>query len=271
MGYWTEDVRAGGVVIATFNDPPGHYATPEAWSELEGLITGWQDPSVRAVILQGAPASDAFITHFSVEHLVALKTGAPVESLRNLPAHRLRAALRALPKPVIAALNGHAMGGGFELALACDIRIAQTGPYRFGLPETRLGIIPAGGGTQRLARLIGAGRAAEFILRGRVVAADEALRLGIVHEVSDNASTRAMEIALDLASLPPMGLAAAKVAVYEGSEVGFEAGLEVEREQGFIALASEDALGAMQDYIALPRRQRVDWFEKGPYRVYEGR
>ncbi|MDV7243356.1 MULTISPECIES: enoyl-CoA hydratase/isomerase family protein [Rhodococcus] len=165
-------------------------------------------------VLSGNPEAGAFITHFSVEHLVELKKQQDSAALKNLPAHRLRRSIRDLAKPVIVALNGNTMGGGFELALACDIRIGQFGDFRYGLPEVRLGLIPSGGGTQRLARLLGAGRAIEFILRGRVVPPPEALALGLVHELATDAVARALAVATEIAALPPLDVAAAKTAVY---------------------------------------------------------
>src|SRR6185503_4599045 len=101
-------------------------------------------------------------------------------------------------------MNGDTMGGGFELSLSCDIRIGQKGDHRFGLPEVKLGILPGGSGTQRLSRLIGAGRAIEFILRARVVRPEDALALGLVHEVADDALARARTVAGEIAALPPV-------------------------------------------------------------------
>src|SRR6185503_2125959 len=101
-------------------------------------------------------------------------------------------------------MNGNTMGGGFELSLSCDIRIGQKGDHRYGLPEVRLGILPGGSGTQRLPRLIGAGRAIEFILRSRVVKPEVALSMGLIHELVDDAVARAKEVAAEVAVLPPM-------------------------------------------------------------------
>ena len=147
----------GPVAVARYANPPMNYFCAEATQELSGLIESWQSPEVRAVVLTGA-VPGRFITHYSVEELLSLAENR--DAVKSVgPAlsrgyHQLLAKLRALPKPVIAALNGDTMGGGFELSLACDIRIAQAGDYRIGFPESTLGILPGGSGTQRLSRLI---------------------------------------------------------------------------------------------------------------------
>src|SRR5512145_2151166 len=146
MALWSVALD-GGVAVATYRNPPMNYFCAEGSRELEGLIREWRSPRVRAVILTGG-IEGKFITHYSVEELLAIAEER--EALRGLGTslnhgyHELLRTLRDLPKPVIAALNGDAMGGGFELSLSCDIRIAAAGDYRFGLPEVSLGILPGG-------------------------------------------------------------------------------------------------------------------------------
>jgi enoyl-CoA hydratase len=133
----------------------------------------------------------------------------------------------AMPIPVIAAVNGFALGGGFELALACDLRVASRSA-KFGLPEVGLGLIPGFGGTQRLPRLIGEGRALDLILTGRHVEADEALMLGLVNRVGDDALEEAKKLASVIIKNGPVALGLAKEAVRRGLDVTLAEGLEIE-------------------------------------------
>ena len=176
--------------------------------------------------------------------------------------HDLLRDLGRLQKPVIAAMSGDTMGGGFELALACDIRIAATGDRRYGLPEATLGIIPGGSGTQRLSRLIGPGRAVEFMMRGRLVRPEQALALNLVHEVAAEPLLRAKEVAAELAFLAPAALAAIKRAAWDGVAPGMAHGLELEAQamaDVFLAPETEAILAA---YVALPVEQRRNWLER---------
>src|SRR5258708_6564993 len=132
--------------------------------------------------------------------------------------------MTGLPKVVIAAMNGDAMGGSFELTLACDLRIGQHGNFRYGNREVRAGVIPGAGGTQRITRLVGLARALDWVLRGRIVTPDVALELGLVHEVVYDAAVRALELALEIASLPPLAVANAKRALYQGADASLQAG-----------------------------------------------
>ncbi len=276
MSLWHVE-RTGAVVVARYRNPPMNYFCAEAAGELAQLIESWRDPAVRAVVLCGAggpQCGNGFITHYSVEELLALardhdglrRSGTSLTSSY----HALVQSLCDLPKVVIAALNGNTMGGGLEISLACDIRIGESGDYRYGFPEARLGIIPGGGGTQRLSRLIGAGRAVEFILRGRVVTPKTALALGIVHELVDDAVVRAMQIATEMAALPPRAAACVKRSVYEGSDMHLAGGLRVEDSAFLETMQSDDACRAMQAYVDLPYAERRAWIEAGHYPDYAG-
>lgn len=155
-----------------------------------------------------------------------------------------------MPKAVIAAINGDCMGGGYELALACDFRLAADGPYQIGLPEAVLGILPGGGGTQRLPRLIGRGRALEVLLFGNVYNPREAEKMGMVNRVlaPDDLMAFAMDWAQTLASRPPRAIAAIKRAVYVGADRDLESGLYVERMEMTQLMCSQDARTLMSDY-----------------------
>jgi enoyl-CoA hydratase len=273
MSLWTTELSEG-VVVATYLNPPMNYFCAEGTRELSALLESWKQPEVRAVVLTGG-MTGKFITHYSVEELVTLASDR--EGMRVLGTsltagyHAMLRRFNELPKPVIVAMNGDAMGGGFELCLSCDIRIAQRGDHRFGLPEVKLGILPGGSGTQRLSRLIGAGRAIEFILRSRVVPPEEALALGLVHELADDALARARAIAAEIAAFPPLAVGRAKHAVYTGGDTHLAAGLDVEGSAFLETMLSEDGLRAMQAYLAVPYEKRRAWLEKPDSPKYNGR
>lgn len=158
--------------------------------------------------------------------------------------------LERLPQVTVAAINGYALGGGLELALACDLRIGAT-DARLGQPEILLGVIPGAGGTQRLPRIVGLGRAKEMIYSGRQVTADEALRIGLLNEVVEPESVypRAVEVAEGYARGPLVALTAAKQAISRGTETDLDTGLLIER-QAFAALfATEDQRIGMRSFI----------------------
>jgi enoyl-CoA hydratase/carnithine racemase len=200
---------------------------------------------------------DIFIRHYEVGELsesAARQTGeAPREAKQLHAMHRLILSLQRSRFVTIAAINGNAAGGGFEFALGCDFRIAiDDSKYALGLPETGVGIIPGAGGTQRYARLLGTAKALDLILHGRLVTPVEALELGLVHRLFPardfEAGVRAF--AETLAGRAPIALAAAKRAIYEGSELTLEAGLAVEQREFDRTMASEDAAGAMKNLLA---------------------
>lgn len=156
--------------------------------------------------------------------------------------------LAALPIPTVAAINGFALGGGLELALACDLRVASEGA-RMGLPETTLGLIPGYGGTQRLPRLIGAGRALDLILTGRHIKADEALQMGLVNRVSEDALATAKELAALCINNGPIALGLAKEAVVRGLDVTLPQGLEIEADLFGMAANTADAKEGIQAFF----------------------
>src|SRR5262249_55835244 len=154
--------------------------------------------------------------------------------------------------PTIAALNGNAAGGGCELALACDFRLCADGPFRLGLPETSVGIIPGAGGTQRFARLFGTARALDLILHATLLSPTEARAAGLVQRVFPAREFRAevRTFAADLAARAPLALAAAKRAIRAGAELPLADGLALEQDEFERTLRSQDAAGALRALLA---------------------
>ena len=243
--------RDGAVALITMT-PPEEFMTRHTVAELaQAVDEAAADDAVRALVLTGGNHG-VFIRHYDVkeiEHWIRRykEMGTTVDldkpTAREQKLDRIYDGLAELAKPSIAAINGSAMGGGFELALACDLRIAEAGDFALGLPEIKLGILPGAGGTQRLSRLIGAARALELILRGRTVDPSEALRLGMVHEVTDgNPLPRALEIAQEIAAKPARAAAHIKQLVRHLSREPLHHALDMERTYMMDLLTSDEAL-----------------------------
>ena len=249
--------RRGAVAIVTLTNPPEGYMDSATVAELDAATLELEgDSAVRAVVITGG-LPGVFVRHYSVHELGALSVQLRAQDLKVDPSSTIpeRALdqvfhrIETMNKPVIAAVNGTAMGGGFELTLACDIRIAEDGPYSLGLPEVNIGILPGAGGTQKLSRLVGVARALEMTLRGRTVSPQEALRLGIVHEVSPAGEVlaRALAIAEELAHKAPLAIAHIKRLVRSSIETPLSQGLALERTLFLDLLVSDDALRLMTE------------------------
>jgi enoyl-CoA hydratase len=242
------------VQIWTISNPPMNYMTAPMSQELLELIDRAEtDASIRAIILTGG-VDGKFITHYSVDELAAMAAD-PAACAQIFPAaaagfHRMLDRIMLMPKAVIAAINGDCMGGGYELALSCDFRLAADGPYQIGLPEAVLGILPGGGGTQRLPRLIGRSRALEVLMFGNVYSPRDAEKMGMVNRVlaPEKLMPFATEWARTLASRPPRAVAAIKRAVYLGADRDLQAGLYVERMEMTQLMCSQDARTLMNAY-----------------------
>jgi enoyl-CoA hydratase len=194
------------------------------------------DYNVRALVITGA--GRAFIAGADISNLQKLSDAFGGREA-SLGGQELMNSIAALPFPTIAAINGFALGGGLELALACDMRIASK-TARLGVPEVGLGLIPGYGGTQRLPRLVGQGFALELILTGRHVTADEALHMGLVNRVTDDALTTAKEIAAQTLKNAPVALGLAKEAVVRGLDATLTQGLEIEADLFGMVTTTED-------------------------------
>jgi len=203
------------------------------------------DDGVRAVILTGA-GEKAFVAGADIKYM----SGLGVDQAKEWGAlgHEAGRLLETMPKPTIAAVNGFALGGGCELALACDIRYAAANA-KLGQPEVNLGIIPGWGGTQRLARVCGLGIAKELIFTGRVVDADEALRIGLVNAVHDPVLDKARETAALLGSKSPIALRLMKELANRSLGGDHAANLEAEGETFGELFSSEDAKEGLSAFV----------------------
>ena len=203
------------------------------------------DSGARVLILAGA-GGKAFVAGADIKYM----SGLGVEEAKEWGGlgHNCGQLLETMPKPTIAAIDGFALGGGCELALACDLRYASSSA-KLGQPEINLGIIPGWGGTQRLARVCGLGVAKDLILTGRVVGADEALRIGLVNGVHDPVLEKAREVAGLLASKSPLALAAEKRAMNHALQGDHVENLEREADEFGTLFSSEDAHEGMTAFV----------------------
>lgn len=230
--------RKGAVALLTYANPPFGTMTAVGSNEMLAAVrTNVDDPSVRALVITGG-LPGIFIRHYDVGELStasdSLKDAPPAPPAQPgaRPATGFLAlvdAIHAAPKPVIAAINGLCMGGGFELSLACDLRIIGRDVTAIGLPETRVGIFPGGGGTQRLPRVIGEAKALEIILRGLTFDGPRAVEIGLAHECVTDPLARALELAADFATRGAEGLAFAKRLTRAALDRPLDEGLADER------------------------------------------
>lgn len=205
------------------------------------------DDSVKAVIITGA-GEKAFVAGADIKELATMTPITGKETSER--GQRIFRAIERFPKPVIAAINGFALGGGCELALACHIRVASENA-KIGLPEVTLGIIPGYGGTQRMARLLGKGRALELILTGNQITAAEAERIGLVNKVvpADQLLSTAEDLARTIAKRGPLAVRAAIEAVMSGSDMPFDEGQLLEATLFGLLASTEDMKEGMGAFL----------------------
>lgn len=241
------------VAVIELNDPPANTYSYEMMRELDEAVLGARmDGHVHAIVLRGA-GDRFFCAGANIKMLAAADP--EWKYYFCLHANETLNRLEQTPKLVIAALNGHTVGGGLEVALAADLRIARAGAGKIGVPEVALGVLPGTGGTQRLARLLGKARALELMVTGRLLTFEEAKPIGLVTEVWDDAVLGGRSFAdavLDYARqfTPPakasLAVGRIKRAVQSGAEAGFGEGLALERELQQLLFVSEDAHEGLQ-------------------------
>ena len=242
----------GPVALCRLNRPEARNAlSPELMEELAREVERLDaDPEVRCVVIAGS--DEAFGAGADIR---SLRERTFTEALRHRGTSFWRR-LGAVKTPLVAAVSGFALGGGCELALLCDVIVASENA-EFGQPEITLGIIPGGGGTQRLARVLGKQRTMELVLTGRRISGREAERVGLVNEVAAAGEwlERAMELAQRIARRPPIAVQLAKEAVLAADETGLTAGLEHERRLYELAMATEDRIEGMDAFLEKRRPQ----------------
>ena len=240
--------KRGHVSVITLHRPEKRNALNAALRRafLAAVDEAGRDASVRAIIVTGA-GDKAFVAGADIAEF---EGRTPVDQFRVMKEPSIFDAVENVAKPVIAAVNGYCLGGGMELALACDIRIASASA-RFGQPEVNLGIIPGGGGTQRLPRIIGLGAALRLILSGEMIDANEALRLGLVEAVvpPDELMPRAMKLAEEIAARSPVAVSAAKEATRAAMSLPLAEGLKLERALFQLCFASEDKAEGVRAFL----------------------
>jgi len=241
--------KSEGVATITINRPEALNAfSAEVVSEiLQAIEDVKADESVRVVVLTGAGER-------------AFSAGADIKAMKGMNAlkarelsqmgERLCSALENLEKPVIAAINGYALGGGLEVAMACDIRLASENA-RMGQTEINMGLIPGWGGTQRLTRLIGATKAKELIFTGKMIDAKTAEQLGLVNMVvpQDKFRETVRQFALELAQKAPVALKVAKALINKGAEISLDAAIALEREGFGVVASTEDLQEGVSAFI----------------------
>ena len=251
----------GQVVICVLTNPPTHTFTSKSLMEVHDFLDQMEKRKDLRVLAFTGEGEDVFIKHYEVGELadsaekniseskkIAVDSQPPKE-LHNF--HKMLLRFRDLEAIVVAGINGNTAGGGCEFSLGCDLRIMSEGPYAIGLPETSVGILPGGGGTQRLARLIGSSRALDLILHAKLLSPKEAFQYGLINKLvsHDNFQEELMSYCLDLASRAPIALRQVKKIIHQGLDKTLEEGLLIEQEAFDVTMRSNDAARAMRSML----------------------
>jgi enoyl-CoA hydratase/carnithine racemase len=235
-----------GIGLARLNRPDARNAlSAELMDELASTVEAWDaDPEVRCIVIAGGEE------YFAAGADLKAMSERSFQEAMSHPNRLFWLRMAGCDTPMVAAVSGYALGGGCELALICDMIVASE-TAEFGQPEILLGIIPGGGGTQRLARVIGKQRAMEMVLTGRRIPAQEALAMGIVNKLAPASEwlEQAMELAAVVARRPPIAVRLGKQAVLAAEEAPLSAGLAHERRLFELALATEDRVEGMSAFL----------------------
>ena len=263
----------GQIIICYLSNPPTHTLTAQGLLEihdfLDSLVT---NKELRILAFTGA-GEDVFIRHYEVGELADsaeknISQQEETKKLENNPIkelhgfHKMLLKIRDLDAIVVAGINGNTAGGGCEFSLGCDLRVMSSGDYFIGLPETSVGILPGGGGTQRLARLIGSSRALDLILHGQLISNVKALEFGIINEILPKESflKSLKEYCQILANRAPIALREVKRAIHRGMDLPLEEALLIEQEAFNKTMNSKDAAKAMR--TMLNSKEEIDVISK---------
>ena len=246
MNKYIETSLDGSVAIVKMNRPPANAISLDFLSEFREVISEVsEDQTARVVVITS-----------SIPGVFA--AGADIKLMFKMDVRQVHSAvtdvfgsIQRLPKPVIAMINGHALGGGCELALCCDYRFMEKDKSKIGLPEVNLGIISAGGGTQRMSRLLGRAKATELLFEGTRIGAKEALDIGLVHRIfsAEDLSKQTLAYADRLASQSPVAIRLIKRCLNEGLDNDLDRGLELEGEALLEAFEAEDVREGVNAFI----------------------
>ena len=244
----------GNYVICYLSNPPTHTLTASGVNEIHSFLDQIEKRDDLRVLAFTGDGENVFIKHYEVGELANtaernLETKKDKQDPKELHAfHAMLLRLRDLDAIVVAGINGNTAGGGCEFSLGCDLRIMADGNFLIGLPETSVGILPGGGGTQRLSRLIGSSRALDLILHAQLVSPKEAFDLGIINKLISEASFNQELISYceDLSNRAPIALQQVKKIIHQGLEMTLEESLLVEQKAFDVTMNSKDAARAMR-------------------------
>ena len=263
----------GQVIICYLSNPPTHTLTAQGLLEIHDFLDSLASNKELRVLAFTGEGEDVFIRHYEVGELAdaaeknigrekaANKTeDNPKRKLHGF--HKMLLKIRDLEAIVIAGINGNTAGGGCEFSLGCDLRVMSSGDYFIGLPETGVGILPGGGGTQRLARLIGTSRALDLILHGQLISNTKAHEYGVINEIFPKESflESLKEYCQALANRAPIALREVKKAIHKGMDLPLEEALLVEQEAFNKTMNSKDAANAMR--TMLDSKEEIDVISK---------